>query len=361
MKKVALLLLSLFLMGNVPVIGPAHQKQAKKNVILDVDTSGDDLMAILYMLDQPDMDIKAITIVHGVSDVEKGAEIVLRVLALTGHTDIPVVKGADVPMEGINAFPAKWQPSVDHPFGLELPPHTLKPSTQKADEVISTLLKKYKGDISILALGPLTNIAEAFVKEPAMAGYVNGIYVSDGAVYVKGSINLEYPAIKNTVAGWNLWVDAKAASVVFGSAAQITLVPLDLTAVHGPHPVLLKSGVVKQFNSRVAGTVGKSLSSIFNNWITYYHADTKISDTEEQAPVWDLVAAEIYCNNEVCTEWQQQKIEIKTGDPNTDGQIVIVKDKNPNVRICLRGNQDLFEESLLKAASLFGTYPGVAD
>jgi pyrimidine-specific ribonucleoside hydrolase len=353
MKRVVLLLLSLFLMGNIPVNNAVHQKQAKRNVILDVDTSGDDLMAIFYLLAQPDVDIKAITIVHGVSDVDHGTEIVLRALALTGHAGIPVVKGADVPMEGSNAFPAKWQPPVDHPFGLELPPHKLSPSTLKADEMISSLLKKFKGDITILALGPLTNIAEAFVKEPALAGYANGIYISDGAVYVKGAINLEYPAIKNTVAGWNLWVDAKAAGIVF-SSAKITLVPLDLTAVHGPHPVLLKSGVVNQYNTRASGIVGKSMASIFNNWITYYHADTKINDTEEQAPVWDLVAAEIYCNNEVCTEWQQQKIEIKTGDPDSDGQIVIVKDKNPNVRICLRGNQDLFEENLLKTASLPG-------
>jgi inosine-uridine nucleoside N-ribohydrolase len=355
MKKVALLLLSLILMGNMPVQKAELQIHSKRNVILDVDTSGDDLMAILYLLAQPDVDIKAITIVHGVSDVENGTEIVLRALALTGHADIPVFKGADVPMEGSNAFPVKWQPPVDHPFGLELPPHTLKASVIRADEAISSLLKKFEGDISILALGPLTNIAEAFVKNPGLAGYAKDIYVSDGAVYVKGAINLEYPAIKNAVAGWNLWVDAKAASIVFSSAAHITLVPLDLTAIHGPHPVLLKSGVVKQYNSSAAGTVGKSLSSIFNNWITYYHADTKISGTEEQAPVWDLVAAEIYCNNEVCTEWQEQKIEIKSGDPDSDGQIIIVRDKNPNVRICLRGNQELFEESLLTTAALPAT------
>jgi pyrimidine-specific ribonucleoside hydrolase len=351
MKKVALLLLSLVLAGNVPVNNAVHQKQAKRNVILDVDTSGDDLMAILYLLAQPDVDIKAITIVHGVSDVKNGTEIVLRVLALTGHPEIPVVEGADVPLAGSNAFPAKWQPPVDHPFGLGLPPHSLKPSSQKAEEVIASLLKKFRGNISILALGPLTNIASVFIKEPALAGYANGIYVSDGAVYVKGSINLEYPAIKNAVSGWNLWVDAKAAAVVFGSDAKITLVPLDLTAVHGPHPVLLKSGIVKQYNSKVEGKTGQSLSAIFNNWITYYHADTKINGTEEQAPVWDLVAAEIYCNNEVCTEWQDQKIEIKTGDPDTDGQIVLAKDRNPNVRICLKGNQDLFDKCLLKTAS----------
>jgi inosine-uridine nucleoside N-ribohydrolase len=355
MKKVALLLLFLILTGTIPVNNAVHQKQAKKNVILDVDTSGDDIMAILYLLAQPDVDIRAITIVHGVSDVESGTEIVLRLLALTGHADIPVYRGADVPMEGNNAFPAKWQPPVDHPFGLELPPHTLRASATRADDVISSLLKQFKGDISILALGPLTNIAEAFVKDPALAGYTDGIYISDGAVYVKGAINLEYPAIKNTVAGWNLWVDAKAASVVFGSLARITLVPLDLTAVHGPHPVLLRSDVVKQYNRQVAGIVGKSLSSIFDNWITYYHADTKISGTEEKAPVWDLVTAEIYCNDEVCTEWQQQKIEIKAGDPDSDGQIVIVKENKPNVRICLRGDQDLFEQSLLKTASLPGT------
>jgi pyrimidine-specific ribonucleoside hydrolase len=355
MKKVFLVLLSFILMSNIPVIDAVQQNRSQKNVILDVDTSGDDIMAILYLLAQPDVDIKAITIVHGVSDVEMGAEIVLRILALTGHGDIPVVKGADVPMEGSNAFPGKWQPPVDHPFGLALPPHSLSPSAQKASEVISSLLKKFKGNISVLALGPLTNIAEVFIREPALAGYANSIYVSDGAVYVKGAINLEYPAIKNTVAGWNLWVDAKAAGIVFGSAAMITLVPLDLTALHAPYPVLLKSGVVGKYNRRVSGAVGKSLSSVLSNWITYYHADTKISGTEEQAPVWDLVAAEIYCNNEVCTGWQQKRVEIKTGDPDSDGQIVIVGDKEPNVRICLQGNQALFEDDLLKTAALSGT------
>jgi inosine-uridine nucleoside N-ribohydrolase len=351
MKKTALLLFSLMLIGTIPATEAVNQKQPKRNIILDVDTSGDDLMAILYLLAQPDVDIKAITVVHGVSDVAHGAEIILRVLALTGHGDIPVMEGADVPMEGHNAFPAKWQPPVDHPFGLELPPHTLKPSALKADEAISSLLKKYKGDISILALGPLTNLAEAFLKEPELAGYVKDIYISDGAVYVKGAINLEYPAIKNTVAGWNLWVDAKAAGIVFGSPAHVTLVPLDLTAVHSPHPVLLNSGVVARYQGQVAGIVGNSLASIFNNWITYYHTDTKINGTEEQAPVWDLVAAEIFCDNDVCTEWQQQKLEIKSGDPDTDGQILLEKNGNPNVRICLRGNQSLFEECLLKTAA----------
>jgi inosine-uridine nucleoside N-ribohydrolase len=352
MKKIFLLLLSLALMSNLPVADAASQKQSRRNIILDVDTSGDDLMAILYLLARQDVDIKAITIVHGVSDVEKGTEIVLRVLALAGRTEIPVVKGADKPMEGNNAFPVKWQPSVDHPFGLKLPPHTLRPSGQNAEEVIASLLREFKGNISILALGPLTNIAGVLAKDPVLAGYVNEIVVSDGAVYVKGAINLEYPAIKNTVAGWNLWVDAKAAGLVFGSEARITLVPLDLTAVHGPHPLLLKASTVTQYNNQAKGTVSKSLASVLNNWITYYNADTKIPGTEEQAPVWDLVAAEIFCDTAICTEWQRQIIEIETGDPDTDGQIILVKDRNPNVRICLRGNGDLLEKNLMETTAL---------
>jgi purine nucleosidase len=350
MRKGGLLLLTLILLSTGPVARETLQPLPVKNVILDVDTSGDDIMAILYLLDRPDIDIKAITLVHGVSHVEQGAEIVLRILALTGHSNIPVIKGAEIPMEGNNAFPDKWQPSIDQPFGLKLPPHNLKPAAGNASGVISSLLKKYAGNISILALGPLTNVAEAFIKEPALAGLVKSIYISDGAVYIAGAIQLEYPAIHNTVSGWNLWVDARAASVVFNSGAPIKLVPLDLTAVHSPNPLLLRSEVVRQFNSLANGNVSKSLAAVLNNWITYYHTDTKINNTEQQAPVWDLVAAEIFCNNDICSEWQPQFVDIKTGDPETAGQILLTKGKKPNTDISLRGNQELFDAELIKAA-----------
>lgn len=348
MKIYGVLFFVLLFLIDSTAINCNPEVRERRNVILDVDTSGDDLMAILFLLARPDIDIKAITIVQGVSNVDKGTEIVLRLLSLTGHTDIPVAKGAEFPLEGKNAFPLKWQPDVTHAFGLELPPQCGTPSELTAQEMISQLLEQYRGNISILALGPLTNIARVFTAKPALVKNVRNIVVSDGAVYVKGAINLEYPAIHNAVSGWNQWVDAKAASKVFGSGAKITLVPLDLTAVHSPNPILLRSAVVQSYNSRIDDPVRKSLATLLNKWIAYYHTDTKISDTEDQAPVWDLVAAEIFVNPDICTERQNHSIKIRTGDPETAGQIILTQEKHSNVTICLKGDQALFDAVLLQ-------------
>ncbi len=350
MKKAMQLLPVIFLSFLFAGLLPAQQQ--KKNIILDVDTSGDDMMAILYLLSRPDIDIKAISIVRGVSDVERGTEIVLRMLSFTGHPDIPVVKGHDQPIEGNNAFPSKWQPPVDNPFGLTLPETSLKAAGGDADFMITSLLKKFKGNISILAIGPLTNIAYVFSRDPSLEKNMNELVISDGAVFISGAINLEYPAIQNTVAGWNQWVDPVAADIVFRSHASIRLVPLDITAVHARHPLLLTSGVADRYAQKSNEVSSKALSDIFRYWITYYHTDTQISNTEEQAPVWDLVAAEIVCNPAVCQEWQAHQVRIQTGDAAKAGQILLPDGGEKNTRICLQGDQRLFEEELIKSATL---------
>jgi inosine-uridine nucleoside N-ribohydrolase len=349
MKKAILFMPVLFLLF---LAGSTLFAQQKKNIILDVDTSGDDMMAVLYLLSRPDIDIKAISIVRGVSDVEKGTEIVLRLLNLTGHPEIPVVKGADKPLKGTNAFPLKWQPSVSNPFGLNLPPCHLKASEVKSTDMIISLLKKYNGNISILAIGPLTNIAEVFLQEPSLENNICDLFISDGAVNITGAIQMEYPDIHNTVAGWNQWVDPEAADIVFHSHARISLVPLDITAVHAPHPLLLTSGMAERFTASAGNEPSKALSDIFNYWITYYHTSTQIGNAEEQAPVWDLVASIILCNPSVCTSWQSHQVRINTGGADKAGQILLPDQGEKNTRICLEGNQQMFEEELMKPAEL---------
>ena len=188
---------------------------------------------------------------------------------------------------------------------------------------------------------------------------MNRIYVSDGAVYVKGAINLEYPAISNTVSGWNQWVDPTAAGIVFRSGVKVELVPLDLTALHSPHPILLKSGLARQYGTMAKGSVNGSLAKLLNNWIAYYHADTRIKNAENQAPVWDLVTAEIFVNSDICTEREDHYIEIMTGDPETAGQIVITDKRDSNVSVCLKGNQTLFDTVLFRTAEMAPDPPGV--
>ncbi len=348
MNRFLIWFIALYFAINGKANEPVRDNGNKRNVILDVDASGDDLMAILFLLSRPDIEIKAITTVTGVSKADAGTEMVLRLLHLVGITNIPVAKGATEPLEGRNAFPAAWQPSIDRPFGLTLPPHDLKASGIPAHRLISDLIGKYRGNISILALGPLTNIAMMFKEEPELISGVEEIYVSDGAVNVSGGIHIEYPAINNTVSGWNLWVDAVAGDIVFGAGVNVVLIPLDLTAVHAPKPLLLSSGVAMHKEKQGGILAEKLLALLMGNWIDYYTSSVGLPEARDLAPVWDVVAAAIYVNPDICTEWEQHTVRIMTGNPDIAGRIIITDGTDRNVSICLKGNQAMFDNVLLQ-------------
>jgi inosine-uridine nucleoside N-ribohydrolase len=159
MRRIFLYTLLVFPVVFILSCKPQPQKEVKRNIILDVDVSVDDMMTILYFLACPDIDIKAITIESGVSCVDSGAAIVHRLLKMTGRTEIPVASGTGIPIAGNNYFPKEWQPPVDSPFGLELPEYAPEASAPDAVSLIAQLAGTYKDNITILALGPMTNIA----------------------------------------------------------------------------------------------------------------------------------------------------------------------------------------------------------
>ena len=163
MQKIVVFVLFLIVTGYIPSCKSQPEKESKRNIILDVDMSVDDMLSILYFLSCPDIDIKAITIENGVSTVDSGAEIVLRILNLTGHPEIPVAKGTGKPLEGDNAFPEQWRPPVDKPFGLALPAHHLIPSDKSAVTLIKQIAGENKNNLTIMALGPMTNLAQVFL------------------------------------------------------------------------------------------------------------------------------------------------------------------------------------------------------
>jgi purine nucleosidase len=355
MKKPVVFLLTLLILVALPGCHQQPDKEEQGNIILDVDTSVDDIMAILYLLTCPNINIKAITTVNGVSDADAGTEIVLRLLNLTGHGDIPVAKGASKPIEGDNSFPEIWAPAVDKPFGLPLPAHQLEPINIPADSLIYHLIKTHRSNISILAFGPVTNIALSFMKHPELHKHVTGIYMSDGAIYVKGAINLEYPEINNTVSGWNQWVDPKAADIVFNSGAPVKLIPLDLTALHSSDAIVLGKDLIKDFNEIACSEEGKALQTLMNNWINIYLSDIPKEEALDMVPVWDLVAALIYHYPEIATGWKDCDVKIALGTPETDGQILIRESDEPKVRIYLKGSQSGFDSLFLKAAACNNT------
>ncbi|HEX7567723.1 MAG TPA: nucleoside hydrolase, partial [Anaerolineaceae bacterium] len=197
-------------------------------VIIDTDMARDDWMAILYLLNRPDVDVKAITVTGtGEAHCVPGVRNALRLVALAGYHPIPVACGREAPLQGNHVYPQAWRDLVDNLVGLTLPDGTNPDPGVDAVQLLTQIVQSSPEKVKILALGPLTNLAEAFQAAPGLVDNIGWIYIMGGAVHVPG--NLRADVSGNTTAEWNIYIDPRAANIVFDSGASVTLVGLDAT------------------------------------------------------------------------------------------------------------------------------------
>ena len=210
--------------------GTAPMKNEKAvPVIIDTDMAGDDWMAILYLLQHPDINVVAITVTGtGEAHCSPGIRHALDLLLLAGHPEVPVTCGRELPLAGGHAFPMEWRNGVDNLFNLTLPRNPNPPSEEFAPELITRLIQGSDQKMQIVALGPLTNIAEAFEAEPTLNDNLESLIIMGGAVNVPGNVGPSLN-IDNQHAEWNIYADPHAAEIVFENVSPITLVPLDAT------------------------------------------------------------------------------------------------------------------------------------
>jgi pyrimidine-specific ribonucleoside hydrolase len=205
-----------------------------RSVIVDTDMAGDDWMAILYLLQRPDVKVEAITVTGaGEAHCGPGVRHALGLVALSGRSGIPVACGRETPLEGNHTFPAEWRAGVDSLYSLSLPEGSNASSNQTAVERLTTTIQSSLEKVLVLTLGPLTNVAEALQATPSLADKIEMIYIMGGAVDVPGNVGASGVGIDNPAAEWNIYVDPHAANVVLQSGAPVTLVPLDATN-HAP-------------------------------------------------------------------------------------------------------------------------------
>jgi purine nucleosidase/pyrimidine-specific ribonucleoside hydrolase len=207
-------------------------------LIVDDDGSQDGLAALAYMLANPNFDVQAITMSHGVArpeseDFQNGLK---RMLGRLDATDIPVGIGSPVPLDGNNAFPSFIRNDADNFFApfVTLPEEIPAIEFEEAAELIVETVKNSPEPVAILSTGSLTNIAEALQIDPSIINNIEVLQIMGGAVFVPGNLGVlpEAPFSTNTVAEFNIWVDPLAASEVFeaGEAGlNIQLTPLDAT------------------------------------------------------------------------------------------------------------------------------------
>lgn len=198
-------------------------------VIIDMDAAPDDWGAMLYFLKHPRITVRAITVSCGVSYVDTGVTNTLRILNHLGIQDIPVAAGKDTPLIGDHAFPKPWRDASFSFYGLlYLPITDLQPSPMNASELIISTINSSTEKVTLVALGPLTNIAIALQSEPTIKEKIEKINIMGGAINVSGNVGLE-SSIPNYMAEWNIYVDPHAANIVLNSGIPIMLVPLDAT------------------------------------------------------------------------------------------------------------------------------------
>jgi inosine-uridine nucleoside N-ribohydrolase len=123
---------------------------------------------------------------------------------------------------------AEWRASANRAYGLQLPEGG-EPSPLSALQLIAKVLMGSSDKVSVVAVGPLTNVAEALQAHAEIADKIDTIYVMGGAVEVNGNVGGSGAGIDNRHAEWNIYVDPTAANIVFESGLPMTLVPLDAT------------------------------------------------------------------------------------------------------------------------------------
>jgi len=272
-------------------------------IILDVDTGTDDAVALMVAALSPDIELVGATAVNGNTGVDETTENTLRVFDLIGRPDIPVFRGMAAPM--LRPQGDRGMAAVIHRDLLDLPAARTPARPQHAvDWLVDTYLAS-EGDITLVAVGPLTNVAMALLKEPRMAERIPEIVIMGGA-HDHGNATAS--------AEFNIWLDPEAARIVVNCGRPIRMVPLDAT-----HRALVSLEDAERL--RALGTpAGEAAYRFISKRIEGYDA-TQPMHRAGAAPVHDALAVCAVIDPSVITT-HFIPVDVETGGFLSDGRTV---------------------------------------
>jgi inosine-uridine nucleoside N-ribohydrolase len=190
----------------------------KKRVIIDTDPGTDDALAILLALNSPEMKVEAITAVPGNVVAKQSLENALKLVSLAGRCDIPVAAGAQHPLMQ-KTYTATYWHGKNGLADIELPEPKCKADPRFGPDLIIELVHKYPHEITLIPIGPLTNIALAVSKDPSIVPLVKDIVIMGGSIS-GGNVNGAAEA--------NIFGDPEAAQIVFNAGWTVTMVGSDV-------------------------------------------------------------------------------------------------------------------------------------
>jgi inosine-uridine nucleoside N-ribohydrolase len=296
-----------------------------KPVILDVDPGHDDAVALMLACGHPDLDLRAVTTVAGNVTIEKTTRNALRVLSLVGCTDVPVGAGASGPLQR----PLHTAEDIHGKSGLdgseEIPAASFEADERGAVALIADTLKASPEPVTLIPVGPLTNIATFLREHPDLKDRVAHISLMGGSM---GHGNTT-PA-----AEFNIYVDPEAASEVFASGLPITMTGLDVTHQAGAGPEVRE-------RLRVTGKVGHVVAGFLDFFASTYERVFGFDDP----PLHDPVAVAAVLEPDLL-KTRPMRVDIECESDLTRGETVCdfygVTGRAPNAEVCVELDREGF-------------------
>jgi inosine-uridine nucleoside N-ribohydrolase len=309
-----------------------------RKLILDVDTGTDDAVALMFAALHPGLDLVAATVVNGNVDVETCTENTLRVF---DHIDVPVpvYRGMSRPIARPD-FPVPrgslQSTNAVHGGYLDIPPARSAAQSTHAVEFLIETYRAATDEITLVPVGPLSNIAAALTREPSIADAIPELVIMGGA-NARGNATPR--------AEFNIWADPEAARIVIGSGIRrITLVPLDAT-----HRALVSLDDCARL--RALGTPAGEAAARFTERRIAGYDTTQPMARPHAAPVHDALAVASLVEPGVITT-RFLHVDVETRGELTVGETVIDtharSGREPNVHVALDADEAGFVRLLLE-------------
>jgi inosine-uridine nucleoside N-ribohydrolase len=266
-----------------------------ERILIDTDPGIDDAMAIFYALESPELDVIGLTSVFGNAHTSVCTANALKLLEIADRSDIPVAKGAEAPLAMPYRGPVPFVHGSDGQGNVFLPPPKASPVPIDAAQYIIQSVMNSPGEITLVALGPLTNIATAMRIEPTLTTHLAEIVLMGGNAFVDGNAS---PAAEA-----NILNDPEAADIVFGADCSIVMAGLDVT-----EKTLMTSADIARLAS-IDNPRAQHLAAILPFYEGFYRRRLGIDGifVHDSTTISYLLAPELYT-------WVEYPIRVDSGD-----------------------------------------------
>ncbi|MGA9544098.1 MAG: nucleoside hydrolase [Candidatus Sulfotelmatobacter sp.] len=337
--QTASILISFFVLTSLTNV---FSQAAPRRVIIDTDPGTDDAMAIILALNSPEFKVEALTVVPGNVEAWQGLENALKIVSLAGRCDVVVAGGAQHPLNQ-KLITAQFWHGKNGLANVELPASKCKADPRFGPDLIIEMIHKYPHEITLIPVGPLTNIALAVSKDPSIAALVKDIVIMGGSIS-GGNVNGAAEA--------NIYNDPEAAQIVFSAGWMVTMVGSDV----GERTLITRKYLAELQSSH--GPQSDFISKIADFYLTRSEKSGYAG-----AAMYDPLAVGIALDPTLGT-LKEMHVDVETKGEFTRGETVAnrmgseeknvlhgdhyeiegVIDLKPNARVCMASDADRFLE-----------------